>query len=44
MVETLGLVTTVSRSQSDSELRDVGPYQYDVVDITRQAITNLFTA
>ena len=40
MVEALGLLLSVYNS---SELRDVGPYQYDVVDITRQAITNLFT-
>jgi len=27
---------------NDKHLVDVGPYQYDIVDITRQAITNLF--
>ena len=40
MVEALGLLLS---GYNSSELRDVGPYQYDVVDITRQAITNLFT-
>ena len=40
MVEALGLLLS---GHNNSELRDVGPYQYDVVDITRQAITNLFT-
>ena len=40
MVEALGLLLS---GYNNSELRGVGPYQYDVVDITRQAITNLFT-
>lgn len=40
MVEALGLLLS---GWNNSELRAVGPYQYDVVDITRQAITNLFT-
>ena len=40
MVDALGLLLS---SYNNSKLKDVGPYQYDVVDITRQAITNLFT-
>ena len=40
MVDALGLLLS---GYNNSELKDVGPYQYDVVDITRQAITNLFT-
>ena len=40
MVDALGLLLS---GYNNSKLKDVGPYQYDVVDITRQAITNLFT-
>ena len=40
MVDALGLLLS---GYNSSGLKDVGPYQYDVVDITRQAITNLFT-
>ena len=40
MVDALGLLLS---GYNSSELKDVGPYQYDIVDITRQAIANLFT-
>jgi len=39
MVKALELLLT---GRNNSHLVEVGPYQYDVVDITRQAITNLF--
>ena len=40
LVEALGLLLS---AHDLKEMKEVGPYKYDVVDITRQAITNLFS-
>jgi len=40
MVEALHLLFS---SHNNATLRDLGPYQYNIIDITRQAIVNLFT-